>query len=162
MEPPVTPKPMPASSPDLPTDHTGKLFGIVYITLTGVIDSIILAAGPWSWVRKSISYLFKLAPLLWWSLPAKNSSRVTPGNDGLAAQDWIPGSGTVKVDLGVDLQKSWVQGLTPQIGLGDPDSAQPTVFQHLYMPQITKGPSRWKRSGRSIWVGQFWGRLSSH
>ncbi|KAJ9088529.1 hypothetical protein DSO57_1022254 [Entomophthora muscae] len=45
MEPPMTPKPIPASSPDLPTDHTGKLFGIVYITLKGGIDTIILAAG---------------------------------------------------------------------------------------------------------------------
>ncbi|KAJ9073609.1 hypothetical protein DSO57_1014386 [Entomophthora muscae] len=33
MEPPVTPKPMPASTAKLPLDHTNKLFGIVYITL---------------------------------------------------------------------------------------------------------------------------------
>ncbi|KAJ9049463.1 hypothetical protein DSO57_1024168 [Entomophthora muscae] len=92
MEPPVTPKPMPASAPDLPTNHTGKLFGIVYITLTGVIDTIIPAAGPWSWVGKSASYLLKLAPLLWWALPAKNLAQVTPENNRLAAQDWIPES----------------------------------------------------------------------
>ncbi|KAJ9078962.1 hypothetical protein DSO57_1001177 [Entomophthora muscae] len=90
MEPPVTPKPMPASAPNLPTNHTDKLFGIVYITLTGVIDTIILATGLWSWVRKSVSYLLKLAPLLQWALPAKNLAQVTPGNNGLAAQDWIP------------------------------------------------------------------------
>ncbi|KAJ9075038.1 hypothetical protein DSO57_1000322, partial [Entomophthora muscae] len=35
MESPVIHKPMPASSPNLPTGHTGKLFRIVYITLTG-------------------------------------------------------------------------------------------------------------------------------
>ncbi|KAJ9075775.1 hypothetical protein DSO57_1032510 [Entomophthora muscae] len=86
----MTPRPMPASSPDLLTDHTGKLFGIVYITLTGVIDTIIPAASLWSWVRKSVSYLFKLTPLLWWALPAKNPAQVTPGNNGPAAQDWIP------------------------------------------------------------------------
>ncbi|KAJ9081513.1 hypothetical protein DSO57_1013858 [Entomophthora muscae] len=91
MELPVTPKPMPASSPNLPNNHTGKLFGIVYIILTGVIDTIILAAGPWSWVGKSVSYLFKLAPLLWWALPAKNPAQVTPKNNGPAAQEWIPG-----------------------------------------------------------------------
>ncbi|KAJ9088459.1 hypothetical protein DSO57_1022940 [Entomophthora muscae] len=90
MELPVTPKPMPASLPDLPTDHSGKLFGIVYITLTGVIDTIIPAASPWSWVEKSASYLLKLAPLLWWALPAKNLAQVTPENYGPAAQDWIP------------------------------------------------------------------------
>ncbi|KAJ9073643.1 hypothetical protein DSO57_1014069 [Entomophthora muscae] len=54
MESPVTPKPMSASLPDLPTDHTGKLFGIVYIILIGVIDTIIPAASPWSWVGKSL------------------------------------------------------------------------------------------------------------
>ncbi|KAJ9090355.1 hypothetical protein DSO57_1003478 [Entomophthora muscae] len=88
----MTPKPMPDSSPNLSTDHTGKLFGIVYITLTGVIDTLIPAAGLWSWVRKSVSLLFKLAPLLWWALPAKNLAWVTPKNNGLAAQDWIPDS----------------------------------------------------------------------
>ncbi|KAJ9048269.1 hypothetical protein DSO57_1036742 [Entomophthora muscae] len=92
MEPPVTPKPMLTSSPNLPTDHTGKLFGIVYITLTGVIDTIILDASLWSWVGKSISYLFKLAPLLWWSLPAKTLAQVTPENNRPAAQDWISDS----------------------------------------------------------------------
>ncbi|KAJ9050586.1 hypothetical protein DSO57_1013188 [Entomophthora muscae] len=72
-----------------PNQPYQKLF-IVYITLTGVIDTIILAAGPWSWVGKSVSYLFKLAPLLWWAFPAKNPAQVTPGNNRPAAQDWIP------------------------------------------------------------------------
>ncbi|KAJ9054677.1 hypothetical protein DSO57_1011679 [Entomophthora muscae] len=80
MELPVTPKPMPASSPDLPADHTGKLFGIVYIILTGAIDTILPAASPWSWVEKLASYLLKLAPLLWWALPARNLAQVTPEN----------------------------------------------------------------------------------
>ncbi|KAJ9083263.1 hypothetical protein DSO57_1036427 [Entomophthora muscae] len=65
------PKPMPASSPDLPTNHTSKLIGMVYITLTGVVDTIVPDASLWSWVGKSASYLLKLAPLLWWALPAK-------------------------------------------------------------------------------------------
>ncbi|KAJ9075481.1 hypothetical protein DSO57_1035722 [Entomophthora muscae] len=90
MKPPVTPKPMPASSPGLSTNHTSKLFGIVYITFTGVVGTIVLAAGLWSWVQKSASYLLKLAPLLWWALPAKTPAQVTPKNSGPAAQDWIP------------------------------------------------------------------------
>ncbi|KAJ9078693.1 hypothetical protein DSO57_1003964 [Entomophthora muscae] len=90
MKLPVTPKLMPASLPDLPADHTGKLFRIVYITLTWVIDTIIPAAGLWSWVRKSVFYLFKLAPLLWWALPAKTPAQVTPENNRPATQDWIP------------------------------------------------------------------------
>ncbi|KAJ9078945.1 hypothetical protein DSO57_1001693 [Entomophthora muscae] len=90
MEPPVTPKPMPASSPDLPINHTSKLFGIVYIILTGVVDTIVPAASLWSWVGNSASYLLKLAPLLWWTLPAKTLAQVAPGNGRPAAQDWIP------------------------------------------------------------------------
>ncbi|KAJ9056013.1 hypothetical protein DSO57_1037433 [Entomophthora muscae] len=99
MKPPVTPKPMLASLPDLPTDHTGKLFGIVYINLSGVIDTIIPTAGPWSWVGKSVSYLFKLAPLLWWALPAKTPAHVTPENSGLTTQDWIPDTTTPSLAL---------------------------------------------------------------
>ncbi|KAJ9056800.1 hypothetical protein DSO57_1029309 [Entomophthora muscae] len=90
MEPPATPKTMPAFLPDLPTDHTGKLFEIVYIILPGVIDTIISAADPWSWVRESFSYLFKLAPLLWWALPAKILAQMIPETNGLDAQGWIP------------------------------------------------------------------------
>ncbi|KAJ9062547.1 hypothetical protein DSO57_1009603 [Entomophthora muscae] len=90
MEPPVTPKPMPASLPNLPANHSGKLFWIVYTLLTGVIDTIIPAAGLWSWVEKLASYLLKLAPLLWWALPTKNPAQVTPENNGPATQDWIP------------------------------------------------------------------------
>ncbi|KAJ9075819.1 hypothetical protein DSO57_1032055 [Entomophthora muscae] len=82
MEPPVTPKPMPASSPNLPTNHTSKLFGIVYITLTGMVDTIIPAAGLWSWVGKYASYLLKLAPLLWWALPAKPRPKLPPETAG--------------------------------------------------------------------------------
>ncbi|KAJ9084277.1 hypothetical protein DSO57_1026151 [Entomophthora muscae] len=94
MELPLTPKPIPASLPSLPTDHTGKLFGIVYITLTGVIVTIIPAAGLWSWVGKYFIYLFMLAFLLWWALPAKKPSLSDPQNQQAAAQDWIPDNST--------------------------------------------------------------------
>ncbi|KAJ9081742.1 hypothetical protein DSO57_1011336 [Entomophthora muscae] len=89
MKPPVTPKPMPASSPNLPTNYTRKLFRIVYIILTGVVDTIVPVAGPWSWVGKSASYLLNLAPLLWWALPAKTLTQVTPRNSRPATQDWV-------------------------------------------------------------------------
>ncbi|KAJ9072228.1 hypothetical protein DSO57_1029747 [Entomophthora muscae] len=49
MEPPVTLKLMPASTPNLHQDYTNELFVIAYITLTEVIDTIILATSPWSW-----------------------------------------------------------------------------------------------------------------
>ncbi|KAJ9053866.1 hypothetical protein DSO57_1020307 [Entomophthora muscae] len=90
MEPPVTPKPMPASAAKLPLDHTNKLFGIVYITLTGVIDTIVPAAGPWSWLGKSMSYLIKLAPILWWALPTQSSTYQFPDASEPASQGWFP------------------------------------------------------------------------
>ncbi|KAJ9058369.1 hypothetical protein DSO57_1013035 [Entomophthora muscae] len=100
MELPVTLKLMPASSPDLPTNHTSKLFGLVYIILTGVVNTIVLAASLWSWVGKSASYLLKLAPLLWWALYAKTPAQVNPRNGGPAAQDWVPDKGKGCVLLG--------------------------------------------------------------
>ncbi|KAJ9050969.1 hypothetical protein DSO57_1009057 [Entomophthora muscae] len=74
MEPPVTPKPMPASAAKLKLDHTNKLFEIVYITLTGVIDTIVPAADPW----------------LWWALPTQSATRQFPNTSELANQGWFP------------------------------------------------------------------------
>ncbi|KAJ9083421.1 hypothetical protein DSO57_1034869 [Entomophthora muscae] len=90
MEPPITLKLMLMSAPNLPLDHTSKLFGIVYITLTGVIDTVILAAGLWSWVGKSMSYLIELVPILWWALPAKPVACGFPEDNGPATQCWFP------------------------------------------------------------------------
>ncbi|KAJ9054947.1 hypothetical protein DSO57_1009105 [Entomophthora muscae] len=87
METTITHKPMPMSPPKLLTDHSSKLFGIVYITLSGMIDTIILTASLWSW----------LALILWWALPAKNLACVIPENDGLAAQAWIPDTANVSL-----------------------------------------------------------------
>ncbi|KAJ9055368.1 hypothetical protein DSO57_1004572 [Entomophthora muscae] len=86
MDPPATPKPMPASAAELPQDHTNKLFGIIYIALTGVIDTIVPAAGLWSWLSKSMSYLIKLAPILWWALPTQSAARQFPDASGPASQ----------------------------------------------------------------------------
>ncbi|KAJ9049437.1 hypothetical protein DSO57_1024445 [Entomophthora muscae] len=92
MEPPVTPKPMPASTAKLLLDHTNKLFGIMYITLTGVIDTIVPAAGPWLWLGKSMSYLIKLASILWWALPTQSATRQFPDASKPASQSWFPES----------------------------------------------------------------------
>ncbi|KAJ9056191.1 hypothetical protein DSO57_1035714 [Entomophthora muscae] len=78
MENPVTSKPMPASLPDFPTNHSGKLFGIVYITLTGMIDTIIPAAGLWSWVGKSLLSYGGPCPLKHQpKLPQKTTGRLS-------------------------------------------------------------------------------------
>ncbi|KAJ9072710.1 hypothetical protein DSO57_1024426 [Entomophthora muscae] len=64
---------MPLSAAELTLDHTNKLFRIVYITLTGEIDTIFPTAGLWSWVGKSMSYLIKLVTILWCALPTQSA-----------------------------------------------------------------------------------------
>ncbi|KAJ9048754.1 hypothetical protein DSO57_1031639 [Entomophthora muscae] len=107
MELPVTPKPMPASALNLPTNHTGKMFAIVYITLTGVIDTIIPAAGLWSWVGKSASYLLKLAPLLWWALSAKTWPKLPLKTTGC-----LPKTGSLKVIRAYCVKRTLQQEVT--------------------------------------------------
>ncbi|KAJ9089288.1 hypothetical protein DSO57_1014423 [Entomophthora muscae] len=46
------------------------MFGVLYITLTGIVDSMVSNSGPWSLLGQIISYIIKLAPILWWALPA--------------------------------------------------------------------------------------------
>ncbi|KAJ9051815.1 hypothetical protein DSO57_1001063 [Entomophthora muscae] len=90
MKPLVTPKPMPASATKLPLDYTNKLFGIEYITLMGVIDTIVPAASLWPWVGKSMSYLIKLAPILWWALHTQFTTGQFPNTSKPANQGWSP------------------------------------------------------------------------
>ncbi|KAJ9072752.1 hypothetical protein DSO57_1024025 [Entomophthora muscae] len=42
----------------------------MYLTLTGLIDSMVPASRPWALLGKLLSYIVKLAPILWWALPA--------------------------------------------------------------------------------------------
>ena len=97
-EPPITPRPMPSSAPDLPADPVSKLWGIVYITLTGIIETIVPTSGPWSWVGKFISYLFKLAPLLWWAMPAWPDNPAAQPSPGLSTQSWFPDIMTIYIN----------------------------------------------------------------
>ncbi|KAJ9059866.1 hypothetical protein DSO57_1037052 [Entomophthora muscae] len=92
MGPPVTPKPMSASAAELSMDHTNKPFGIIYNTLTGVIDTIVPATGLWFWMDKSMSYLIKLAPILWWALLTQSATHQFPNASKLADQSWFPDS----------------------------------------------------------------------
>ncbi|KAJ9088582.1 hypothetical protein DSO57_1021611, partial [Entomophthora muscae] len=49
-----------------------------------------------SWVEKSMFYLIKLAPILWWVLPTNPTACAFPENNGLAAQGWFPESNKIK------------------------------------------------------------------
>ncbi|KAJ9073732.1 hypothetical protein DSO57_1012953 [Entomophthora muscae] len=56
-----------------------KIFGVMYITLTGLINSMVLTSRPWATLGKSLSYNVKLAPILWWALPSGLSTRKLSG-----------------------------------------------------------------------------------
>ncbi|KAJ9050196.1 hypothetical protein DSO57_1016527 [Entomophthora muscae] len=42
----------------------------MYTTFTGLIDSMVLSSSPWAILGKFLSYIVKLAPILWWALPS--------------------------------------------------------------------------------------------
>ncbi|KAJ9076658.1 hypothetical protein DSO57_1023986 [Entomophthora muscae] len=66
-----------------------QLFGVLYITLTGMVDTMVLNSGPWSLLGQSVSYIIKLAPILWWALPSGPAVfRPKPTNASTYA--WLP------------------------------------------------------------------------
>ncbi|KAJ9051834.1 hypothetical protein DSO57_1000496 [Entomophthora muscae] len=77
MEAPLTPKPDRLHpSPELSLPTANQYAGIAYITLAGLVDTMVPAAGPWALVGQSASYLIKLAPFLWWALPSSQLSKL--------------------------------------------------------------------------------------
>ncbi|KAJ9082361.1 hypothetical protein DSO57_1005226 [Entomophthora muscae] len=71
MTPPLTLRPdCPMETPTAAETTPSQLFGVLYITLTGMVDTMVPNSGPWSFLGKSVSYIIKLAPILWWALPS--------------------------------------------------------------------------------------------
>ncbi|KAJ9083750.1 hypothetical protein DSO57_1031631 [Entomophthora muscae] len=71
MTPPLTLQPNhPFETPTAAETTSTQLFEVIYITLTVIVDSMIPNSGPWSFLGQSMSYIIKLAPILWWALPA--------------------------------------------------------------------------------------------
>ncbi|KAJ9065669.1 hypothetical protein DSO57_1017075 [Entomophthora muscae] len=78
MKPPPTPKPTISTPPT--SDATGQssqFLGVLYLALTGLIDSALSENGPWAVAGKSLSYLFCGPPLaLNWDVFPKPSKKV--------------------------------------------------------------------------------------
>ncbi|KAJ9058439.1 hypothetical protein DSO57_1012239 [Entomophthora muscae] len=68
-----------------------QIFRMMYITLTGLIDSMVPASGLWALLGKLLSYIVKLAPILWWALPARPAGRL-PASSQEPPTGWIPES----------------------------------------------------------------------
>ncbi|KAJ9050922.1 hypothetical protein DSO57_1009534 [Entomophthora muscae] len=61
---PLTPQPnCPMEPPTATKTMYTQLFGVLYITLMGIVDSMMPNSGPWSLLGQY------LAPILWWVLP---------------------------------------------------------------------------------------------
>ncbi|KAJ9069998.1 hypothetical protein DSO57_1013102 [Entomophthora muscae] len=91
MEAPLTTKPdclhpIPGLTPS--TDN--QYAGIAYITLAGLVDTMVPAAGPWALVGQSASYLIKLALLLWWDLPSSQQSKLAAEANRSFPGTWYP------------------------------------------------------------------------
>ncbi|KAJ9063398.1 hypothetical protein DSO57_1000726, partial [Entomophthora muscae] len=90
MTPPLTLQPNHLQEPAAPRKSTStQIFDILYITLTVLNDFMVPFSGPWAILGKSLSYIVKLAPILWWALssgpmghPPTSSLEPTTG--------WIP------------------------------------------------------------------------
>ncbi|KAJ9076351.1 hypothetical protein DSO57_1027167 [Entomophthora muscae] len=66
----LTPQPNYPMKPTAAAETTStQLFGVLYITLTGLVDSLVPNYGHRSLLRQSSYYIIKLAPILWWALP---------------------------------------------------------------------------------------------
>ncbi|KAJ9072141.1 hypothetical protein DSO57_1030302 [Entomophthora muscae] len=90
MTPPLTPQPDCPLEPTAAAETTStQLFGVLYITLTGLVDSIVPNSGPWSLLRQSVSYIIKLAHILWWALPT-SSAVPHPEPPKASTYVWLP------------------------------------------------------------------------
>ncbi|KAJ9085290.1 hypothetical protein DSO57_1015494 [Entomophthora muscae] len=68
-----------------------QLLGVLYIILTGLVNSMVPTNGPWALLRKSLSHIVNLAPILWWALLTGPVVRL-PTSSPEPATDWLPGT----------------------------------------------------------------------
>ncbi|KAJ9072424.1 hypothetical protein DSO57_1027651 [Entomophthora muscae] len=90
MTSPLTPRPDCPLEPTAAAETTStQLFEVLYITLTGLMDSVVPKSGPRSLLGQSVSYIIKLAPILWWALPA-GLAAPCPEPPNASTYDWLP------------------------------------------------------------------------
>ncbi|KAJ9077300.1 hypothetical protein DSO57_1018107 [Entomophthora muscae] len=90
MTPPLTPRPNRLQESVATNESTStQIFGVMYITLKGLIDSMVPVSRPWAFLGKLLSYIVKLAPILWWALPTGPAGR-PPASSQEPPTCWIP------------------------------------------------------------------------
>ncbi|KAJ9073117.1 hypothetical protein DSO57_1020006 [Entomophthora muscae] len=91
---PLTLQPNRLIEPSTATETTStQLFGVLYITLTGLVDSMMSNSGPWSLLGQSASYIIKLVPILWWKLPT-DPVVPRPESPNASFYTWLPDTDT--------------------------------------------------------------------
>ncbi|KAJ9066107.1 hypothetical protein DSO57_1012952 [Entomophthora muscae] len=89
---PLTPQPDCPLEPPITTETTStQLFGVLCITLAGLVDSMVPKSGPWFLLGQSLSYIIKLAFILWWALPT-GSAVPCPKSPNASNHTWLPGT----------------------------------------------------------------------
>ncbi|KAJ9077107.1 hypothetical protein DSO57_1019842 [Entomophthora muscae] len=90
MTPPLTLQPdRPMETPTAAKTTSTQLFGVLYITLTVMLDTMVPNSGPWSLLGQSVSYIIKLAPILWWALPS-GPALFRPRPTNASTYAWLP------------------------------------------------------------------------
>ncbi|KAJ9052597.1 hypothetical protein DSO57_1032613 [Entomophthora muscae] len=98
MRPPLTPKPTISIPPT--SDATGQsiqFLRVMYLALTGLIDSALPAAGTWAVAGKAFSYLVKLGLIIWWAIQVPAYTPHSP--EGTSQYSWYPDIGLVTAQL---------------------------------------------------------------
>ncbi|KAJ9051850.1 hypothetical protein DSO57_1000510 [Entomophthora muscae] len=91
MTPPLTLQPnLPQESVAANESTSTQIFGVMYITLISLIDSMAPVSRPWALLGKLLSYIVKLAPILWWALPAEPAGCLPASSQENPLTGWIP------------------------------------------------------------------------
>ncbi|KAJ9059512.1 hypothetical protein DSO57_1001583 [Entomophthora muscae] len=76
-----------------------QMFVVLYITLMGMIDTMVPNSGPWSLLGQSVSYIIMLAPILWWALPS-GPAVFQPKPTNASTYAWLPDTMAAKKKWG--------------------------------------------------------------
>ncbi|KAJ9076153.1 hypothetical protein DSO57_1028973 [Entomophthora muscae] len=89
MKPSLTPKLIISTPPTSnATGQSSKFLRVLYLALTGLIDSALSAAGSWAVAGNAISYLVKLGPIIWWAMSVPAYAPLSP--EGSSRYSWYP------------------------------------------------------------------------
>ncbi|KAJ9052810.1 hypothetical protein DSO57_1030466 [Entomophthora muscae] len=87
---PLTLQPGCPMKPTVAAETTStQLFRGLYITLTGLGDSMVPNSGPGSLLGRSLYYIIELAPILWWALPT-GLAVPCPKSPNASTYAWLP------------------------------------------------------------------------